>query len=138
MTREGLGGASLGYRTIIDALEDSDADLEVEIPGVEQWLRIIGEYMYRGEYNHEFYVLPQMRRLWGEGRKMTIERWNFWKQRLREICEMAAGIKDETRESAKRCLKGMEVIEISVQASHIEDISNSWVHISPNDLDSTV
>ena len=121
-----------------NALEDSDAVLEVEIPGMEQWLRIIGHDMYQGEHDPDFRAMPPENNLWKEGRQMTVKRWNFWKQRLGEICELAVGIKDETSESAKRCLKGMEVIENSVQASHIEDISNNWVHISQNDIQSTV
>ena len=138
LARVGFGGAELGYQNVSNALEDSDAVLDVEIPGMEQWLRIIGHDMYQGEHNPDFRAMPPENNLWGEGREMTVRRWTFWKQRLREIYEMVADIKDETRESVKRCFKGMEVIESSVRASHVEDINDNWVHISQNDLDSTV
>lgn len=73
-----------GYERITDALERSDALRDIEVPMAAEWLRSLPHRIYKGALEQEEgWPLKRDLDLWtGGGDVMTVERWQWWKNRL--------------------------------------------------------
>ena len=81
-----IGGINLkwGYERITDALERSDAIWDIEVLMAAEWLRILPHHIYKGALEQEEgWPLKRDLDLW-TGDVMTVERWQWWKDRLEE------------------------------------------------------
>jgi hypothetical protein len=128
MARSGLMIDDVGFdglSRLADTLEDERADLEVEVPMVKEWVVCAGDLLrgmceapprtsnsvegsdYGAEAERRMRGLKNKRGLWQGGRGPSLERWNFWKERLREI-EGNQDIKQGVREAAKVALGAMK------------------------------
>jgi hypothetical protein len=128
IARSGLMGDDVGFdglSRLADTLEDERADLEVEIPMVKEWVVCAGDLLcgmceapprtsnsvdgcdYEAEAERRMRGLKNKRGLWQGVRGPSLERWNFWKERLREI-EGNQDIKQVVREAAKVAIGAME------------------------------
>lgn len=100
-----------GHDCICDALEKSDAVVDVEVPAAAEWLKVVGKRIYgeipEAETN---YALASWRDLWKAGEKMSEERWKFWKERLRVIAQ-TEGLGQGTRDAANVATEAMEAAE---------------------------
>ncbi|KAJ5545089.1 hypothetical protein N7535_006524 [Penicillium sp. DV-2018c] len=82
---DGLLPLSWGYECISDALECQDAVLDFEVPAAAVWIKVAGERLREGAKKGEAsWALKREGRLWKAG-PMSMDRWNFWLQRLEEI-----------------------------------------------------
>ena len=102
---------SWGYECICDALEKSDATLDMEVAAAAEWLRVAGKRIY-GEIGEREtnYALASSRDLWKGGEKMSEERWKFWKERLRSVAKKGE-LGQGTRDAAKEAIETMEAAE---------------------------
>ncbi|KAI1754792.1 hypothetical protein F4782DRAFT_491652 [Xylaria castorea] len=90
LAREGLAGIPMhwGYECVADALEQSLAEVEAEIPAACKWVQVAGDRFREGaERGESSWGLERKRDLWdGEARgQMSVERWTFWIRQLREL-----------------------------------------------------
>jgi hypothetical protein len=130
MAKSGLTGDDVGVgfdglARLAHTLEDEKADLEIEIPMVREWVFHAGNLL-RGlceaspptsisvdtteqqekaarrmrDWNDE-------RAVWQGARGPSLERWEFWKDRLRKIKE-DRDIKQATREAAESAIEAMK------------------------------
>ncbi|KAG9765647.1 hypothetical protein KCU73_g332, partial [Aureobasidium melanogenum] len=94
-----------GLSRICDTLEDSKAVIEIEIHAVRQWLLHAGDILYAMSHTphmhnrllsnsdirnkiakHEMHVsVKDERDLWQGSGGSSLERWDFWKQRLQDL-----------------------------------------------------
>ncbi|KAK8032740.1 hypothetical protein PG990_002474 [Apiospora arundinis] len=109
MALRGLAGIPLGwgYECVTDALERSQAALDTEVPMACAWLLVAGDQFRKGAQEGESsWALNRKGDLWmrEENQKpiMTMERWDFWIRRLKEIANNDA-ISSRTREAAGQC-----------------------------------
>lgn len=89
----GLAGITLhwGYEVVADALESSNAIFEFEVPAAVEWLVVCGQRFREGaKRGEQSWGLKKgdrepSRDLWkvDDDVVMTMERWMFWKERLR-------------------------------------------------------
>ena len=81
-----IGGIDLkwGYERITDALERSDAIRDIEVLMAAEWLRSLPHRIYKGALEQEEgWPLKRDLDLWTAGGDvMTVERWQWWKNRL--------------------------------------------------------
>jgi len=82
------------------------------------WLIRCGRLIHHNIGNEkckEIFVGLAPTQLWPEekGREVTIERWGFWKERLRWVAatQDVEGLDEDTREIARRAVEEMEVVE---------------------------
>ncbi|KAI2605318.1 uncharacterized protein GGS25DRAFT_534242 [Hypoxylon fragiforme] len=110
----GLAGLDIswGYETVGDALERSDAVLDVEVPAAARWFDIAGprirEGVGRGE---ESWALRRRGRdLWRGGEELGGERYAFWRRRLEEVQGREGEQEDDdaTKRAAGEALRCME------------------------------
>lgn len=96
-----------GYDCIADALERKDTVLDFEIPAAAEWIAVSGKQLYVGVVQgRESWALERKRDFGKEEKKMSKERWGFWKERLREVGEQDEGVRDMARSAGKE----MEVL----------------------------
>ncbi|KAF1922810.1 uncharacterized protein M421DRAFT_426551 [Didymella exigua CBS 183.55] len=90
----GLAGVTIhwGYEVVADALESSNAILDFEVPAAVEWLVVCGEMFRDGARRMEQSRglrggCEPPRDLWEaeDDTVMTMKRWKFWKERLREL-----------------------------------------------------
>ena len=85
-----------GYEVVADALESIDALLDFEIPAAAKWLEVCGERFKRGaEEGEKSWGLKRHTKLPGFSsprlrdaitkQAMSLERWQFWKERLKNL-----------------------------------------------------
>lgn len=109
----GLAGITIhwGYEVVADALESTNAIFDFEIPAAIEWLVVCGKRFKEGA--------RRRKQSWGLRKRsreplrdlrevedemvMTLERWEFWKERLRELQVEPAFVKD-----VRRALGAME------------------------------
>jgi hypothetical protein len=127
MAKSGLMGDYVGFdglSRLAHTLEHESADLEVEIPMVREWVVCAGDLLrgmceapprtsnsvdgsdYEAEAERRMRCLPNKRSLWQDNKGPSLERWNFWKERLRQI-EGDQDIKQAVREAAKVAVGAM-------------------------------
>ncbi|MCJ1302281.1 hypothetical protein MMC08_005084 [Hypocenomyce scalaris] len=99
-----------GYECICNALEKSDAALDVEVPAAAEWLRIAGKYIYGKVADEENWALKTERDLWKGGERMSEERWRSWKERLSWVAR-GEQLGQGTRDAANVAIKAMEIAE---------------------------
>lgn len=110
MVTASVGGIPLdwGYECISQAVERSDAVLDLEIPMAAEWFRVAGRLIYEGAVRGErSWALETMQDLWTGTKEMSLARWEFWEGRLRTLAE-----RDETgdvQDAAEEALRAMEV-----------------------------
>ncbi|KXG53205.1 Protein of unknown function DUF3632 [Penicillium griseofulvum] len=81
---DGLLPLSWGYECISEALECQDAVWDFEVPAAAVWIEIARERLKEGAKKGEkSWALEREGRLWTG--PMSMDRWNFWLQRLEEI-----------------------------------------------------
>jgi hypothetical protein len=129
MARFGLMGDDVGVgfdglARLADTLEDDQADLEIEVLMVREWVIHAGDLL-RGMCvaasqtsksvnvsEHEAQAARRMRDTnhergaWLGARGPSLERWKFWKDRLRRI-EEDLDIKELIREAARSAIDAM-------------------------------
>lgn len=98
-----------GHDCICDALERSNAVLDIEVPATVEWFAIAAKRIW-DEIPAENWALARERDLWKEGKKMTLERWSFWKERLAWVSE-AKELDEGTRDAARRTITAMTAVE---------------------------
>jgi hypothetical protein len=82
---DGLLPLSWGYECISEALECQDAVWDFEVPAAAVWVEVAGERLREGAKKGEkSWALEREGRLWMAG-PMSMDRWNFWLRRLKEI-----------------------------------------------------
>ncbi|KAJ6151637.1 hypothetical protein N7470_007234 [Penicillium chermesinum] len=82
---DGILPLSWGYECISEALECQHAVWDFEIPAAAIWIKIAGERLIEGARKGErSWALEREGRLWAPG-PMSMDRWNFWLRRLKEI-----------------------------------------------------
>lgn len=108
----GIGGIPLdwGYECITDALERKNAILDIEIAAAAEWIRYAGGKLYAGVVDGvESWALERVRDFGMENKRMRIERWAFWKQRLEAVGTLAED--ERVREAVMVAVREMEVVE---------------------------
>lgn len=117
LVRAGLAGIPIdwGYETVADALESSNAVLDIEFPAAAEWLRFCGGRFRLGasarekswglEPHRTMSVDAPSRDLWKapDDGDMNFERWSFWKDRLRELHTDPRVIEDIRRGTDAMC-----------------------------------
>jgi len=118
----GLAGIEIdwAYEAVADALESSNALLDMEIPAAAQWLQHCGQRLRQGAAKGEksWALEPRIsnasctpsRDLW-EARSdgvMNGKRWETWQERLRTL----QGEGGRVGEAAKRGLQAMEAVGV--------------------------
>ncbi|KAI1745289.1 hypothetical protein F4680DRAFT_401695 [Xylaria scruposa] len=108
LATEGLAGIPMdwGYECVADALEQSLAEVEAEIPVACKWVQIAGQRFREGaERGESSWGLERKRDLWnGEARgQMSAERWKFWIRRLREL-EADEKVSKMAEDAVRECL----------------------------------
>lgn len=102
-----------GYRAICDALEDSNALLEMEVLAAEEWLSIAGKQIRESTPvagdSERLSALGKHRDLWKGPEGMGKERWEFWKQRLE--CVQGQDVSKTTKEAAREAIAAMKAID---------------------------
>lgn len=99
--------ADWGFMCVCDALERSNAMLDVELPAAKEWLVIAGQLLRDHKVSeHEGYALGMQRNLWEGGKCMSKERWAFWKERLMSA-RQDQRLKEATKQAAKEALDAM-------------------------------
>ena len=84
----GIGAFPLdwGYRCIADALECSDAVFDCEIMAAREWLVVVGDQIrYGAVFEADGPAFRRKRDLWKREERMNLERWEFWRRRVREL-----------------------------------------------------
>lgn len=115
-----------GLSRLCDTLEDSRAVIEIEIHAVREWLVYARDILYDiskipRKHNRllsnpdirekiakkEMHVcMRDKRNLWQGPGGPSLERWNFWKQRLQEL-QKDEDLDQETRRVAEQALNAM-------------------------------
>ncbi|KAF6809033.1 hypothetical protein CMUS01_13768 [Colletotrichum musicola] len=99
MVAAGSGGMNIdeGYKRIADALESSNWLLELNLPAAAKWLAFLGKQFFEGAKDgKESWGLRMLSTSMSQPGyrdlsksksdvKMTLERWEFWEARLREL-----------------------------------------------------
>jgi len=112
----GLAGITIhwGYEVVTDALESSNAFFDFEVPAAVEWLAVCGKRFKEGvEKREQSWGLKKrsrepLRDLWKtqDDTVMTMERWRFWKERLRKFQGDPGLVRD-----VRRALEAMEEAE---------------------------
>lgn len=118
----GLAGIGIGwaYEAVADALESSNALLDMEIPAAAQWLEHCGQRLRQGAARGEtsWALKPRIshasttpqRDLW-EAKSdgvMNEKRWEAWQERLQAL----QGERGLVGDAAKRGLQAMEALDV--------------------------
>ncbi|KAF3033613.1 hypothetical protein E8E12_001596 [Didymella heteroderae] len=92
LVHAGLAGLTVhwGYEVVADALESSDAVYDFEVPAAVEWIVVCGKKFKQGAGKREQSwglkagSRKPLRDLWkaDDDSVMTMERWEFWKERL--------------------------------------------------------
>lgn len=105
IVRAGIAGFTIdeGYKNIADALESSNALLDFEVPAAAKWLVICGQN-FRQDASREttsWGLKRSPRQLWNapSDKVMTLERWDFWKQRLEESLKEPGVVREAVMEA---------------------------------------
>ncbi|KEQ68375.1 hypothetical protein M436DRAFT_58621 [Aureobasidium namibiae CBS 147.97] len=116
-----------GLSLFCDTLEDSNAVIEIEIFAIREWLVNARDLLYdMSRIPHEHYLLcsnddirdkiaknemhvdiKDKRDLWQGSGGSSLERWNFWKQRL-QVLQGDADLDEGTREVVTEALDAMD------------------------------
>jgi hypothetical protein len=114
----GLAGLTIhwGYEIVADALESSDAILDFEVLAAVEWLVVCGKRFEEGAGKREQSRAlqrgtgKQLRDLWktDDDTVMTMERWRFWKERLRGF-----QVDPELVREVRRAFEAMEEVELA-------------------------
>lgn len=89
----GLGWTPLwwGLADICDALESSEAILDIELPSIAEWFAIAGtQISHSATSRDEVHATGVTRDLWSNPRgsgNITSERWFFWERRVEELMQ---------------------------------------------------
>ena len=84
-----------GYDAIADALELDTAVLDFEIPAAKEWIEVAGKELYQGaKEGRESWALSRKRDMGKEDGKMSLMRWEFWEERIRECQECGKVVGD--------------------------------------------
>ncbi|KAI9704996.1 MAG: hypothetical protein M1836_006776 [Candelina mexicana] len=106
---QNVGGIPLldwGYETIADALERSAAILDFEIPAAREWIAVAGKELYQGaKEGRESWALRTKRDMGKEDERMSLGRWEFWEQRMRECQERSEVLEDAGHWAAEEMRK---------------------------------
>ena len=82
-----------GYDAIADALELDTAVLDFEIPAARQWIEVVGKELYQGaKEGRESWALSRKRDMGREDGKMSLSRWEFWEERMRECQDSSEAV----------------------------------------------
>lgn len=76
-----------GYDTIADALELDTAVLDFEVPAAREWIKVAGKELYRGAKEGRKSWALRRRDFETEEGKMSLSRWEFWEERMKEYEE---------------------------------------------------
>lgn len=104
LTVADVGGIPLdwGYDCIADAVERRNAVLDFEIPAAAEWIAIAGNPLYAGAADgRESWALERRRDFQKENAKMSTERWSFWMQRMKELCEQHESVVDASQAAGR-------------------------------------
>lgn len=115
----GFDGLSEGYDCLAEALEDSAAILDFEIPIVAAWLAVAARQMYeeavKGRPTWAF-NLDRDRKYEGEEEKMSLGRWQLWQERL----ERLAADRDQpaiVSDAAKAAVRDMKAAKVDYETA---------------------
>lgn len=112
MVVAGVGCIPMGWGLvdICDALESSDAVLDIEIPMIAEWFEIAGSRIFQAvRVGEAVYRTGARRDLWRNDGVVGLERWAFWEGRVGEM--LKRGLKERTRGAAERILERMKLAE---------------------------
>lgn len=102
----GGGWLDWGYAAIADALELDNAVLDFDIPAAREWLAIVGKELYQGaKEGKESWVFSEKRDMGKEEEKMSLIRWDFWEERMRDCQERAEVIMDSGKAAGEEMRK---------------------------------
>lgn len=89
----GILPISYGYKCLSDALERRHGVVwDFEIPAAAVWIRVAGKRILEGAKKNEVCNALEMKdRLWSPG-PMSLERWDFWMDRMKDIELMGSAI----------------------------------------------
>ena len=97
-----------GYDTIADALELDTAVIDFEIPAAREWIGVAGEELYQGaKEERETWALSRKRDMGREDGKMSLNRWEFWEERMGEF-QKRSGIVEATSEKAGKRMRELK------------------------------
>lgn len=122
LTAAGLAGIEIdwGYEAVADALESSNALLDMDIPAAAEWLEHCGQRFRHGAARGEksWALQPRQsnalctpsRDLWTARSDgiMNVERWEAWQRRLTALQSEGGVVGD----AAKRGLKAMAAVNV--------------------------
>lgn len=84
-----------GYDAIADALELDTAVVDFEIPAAREWIEVTGKELYQGaKEGKESWALSRKRDMGREDGRMSLSRWGFWEERMRECQERGEVVGD--------------------------------------------
>ena len=77
-----------GYDVIADALELDTAVLDFEVPATKTWIDVAGKELYQGaKEGRDSWALSRKRNMKKEDGKMSLSRWKFWEEGMKEYQE---------------------------------------------------
>lgn len=95
-----------GYDAIADALEVDTAVLDFEIPAAREWIEVAGKELYQGaKEGRESWALSRNRDMGREDGRMSLIRWEFWEERIRERQEHGEVVGDAGKRAAEEMRK---------------------------------
>lgn len=98
---DGLLPLSWGYECISEALECQDAVWDFEVPAAAVWIKVAGERLKEGARKGETsWALEREGTLWNAG-PMSMERWDFWMNRLEELDKIGKVISTSASEGVR-------------------------------------
>ncbi|KAI4163292.1 MAG: hypothetical protein LQ342_003027 [Letrouitia transgressa] len=95
-----------GYDTIADALELDTAVLDFEIPAAREWFEVAGKELHQGAMERrDSWALSRKRKMGRGDERMSLIRWEFWEERLREYLDQAQVIGDAGKRAGEEMRK---------------------------------
>ncbi|KAL3471428.1 hypothetical protein BJX99DRAFT_237410 [Aspergillus californicus] len=98
---DGILPLSWGYECLSEALECQDPVWDFEVPAAAVWIKIAGDRLIEGaKKGEQSWALERPGRLWLPG-PMSMDRWNFWLERLEEIERIGKAISTTASEALR-------------------------------------
>ena len=95
-----------GYDAIADALELDTAVLDFEIPAARTWIDVAGKELYQGaKEGRDSWALSRKRNMRREDGKMSLSRWEFWEERMKEYRERGEVVENAGKRAAEEMRK---------------------------------
>lgn len=69
--------------------------LDFEVPAAKEWIEIAGKDLHQGAVEgRQSWALSREREMGREVKRMSLTRWEFWEERMREYLDQAQVIVD--------------------------------------------